>query len=206
MALRLMDFVTENQVEKEKELFEGGPRLAERASANERPLYEILKENRDKKDAEFTEKFKHRPPKALDDDETEFLEAVEMHKRELESKQKEEEDEQLLNFQAALASRTVIVEEPRVFVNQPKEVQELPRKNKQPVSGRTLPISVKFKLVPKKAKVEPAVGDQQAKNEVEQKIEGLEADGTEVQKSTTELSQSGLLGLSSYSDDTDDDE
>ncbi|GKC15087.1 hypothetical protein Tco_1011869, partial [Tanacetum coccineum] len=27
----------------------------------------ILKENKDKKDAEFNERFKHRPPKALDE-------------------------------------------------------------------------------------------------------------------------------------------
>ncbi|KAK9153857.1 hypothetical protein Sjap_001337 [Stephania japonica] len=36
----------------------------------DKPLYEILKENKDRKDAEFNERFKHRPPKALDEDET----------------------------------------------------------------------------------------------------------------------------------------
>ncbi|GJZ53420.1 probable cyclic nucleotide-gated ion channel 5 [Tanacetum coccineum] len=38
----------------------------------------ILKENKDKKDAKFNERFKHRPPKALDEDETEFLDTLEL--------------------------------------------------------------------------------------------------------------------------------
>lgn len=202
MALRLMDFVTENQAEKEKELFEGGPRLSDRAGTNERPLFEILKENKDRKDSEFTEKFKHRPPKALDEDETEFLEAVEMHKREVESKQKEEETEQLRNFQAALASRIVAADEPRVFKEHQNEGQEVSRKTKQPASGRTLPISVKFKLVPKRSKPGPALENQQSNNTVKQTSEGLGADVHEDQKAT-ESKPSGLLGLGSYSDDSD---
>ncbi|XXG47815.1 hypothetical protein AAC387_Pa02g2392 [Persea americana] len=55
-----------------------GERVEDGTAQRDRPLYEILKENKDKKDAEFNERFKHRPPKALDEDETEFLDNLEM--------------------------------------------------------------------------------------------------------------------------------
>ncbi|KAK6941156.1 FAM192A/Fyv6, N-terminal [Dillenia turbinata] len=59
----------------------------------------ILKENKDKRDAEFNERFKHRPPKALDEDETEFLDKLEMSRREYERQMADEEAEQLRSFQ-----------------------------------------------------------------------------------------------------------
>ncbi|XWS76728.1 hypothetical protein CRYUN_Cryun01aG0202600 [Craigia yunnanensis] len=70
--------VTFNQVnELEQQLDEAkrtrGERIEDGTAQRDRPLHEISKENKDKKDAEFNERFKHRPPKALDEDETEFL-------------------------------------------------------------------------------------------------------------------------------------
>lgn len=74
--VRLMNFVSEQQLEEFKE--KRGARVEDGTVQRDRPLYEILKENKDKQEAEFNERFKHRPPKALDDDETEFLENMEM--------------------------------------------------------------------------------------------------------------------------------
>ncbi|KAF7153777.1 hypothetical protein RHSIM_Rhsim01G0081900 [Rhododendron simsii] len=46
-------------------------------------------------------RFKHQPPKALDEDETEFLEKLETSKREYERQMADEEAQQLQSFQAA---------------------------------------------------------------------------------------------------------
>eukprot|EP00897_Mesotaenium_endlicherianum_P007995 jgi/Mesen1/7223/ME000372S06466 len=43
---------------------------------------EVLKEQKEKKEAEFNERFRNLPPKALDDDETEFLDACAKRKQE----------------------------------------------------------------------------------------------------------------------------
>ncbi|KAL3635588.1 Polygalacturonase 1 [Castilleja foliolosa] len=74
--IRLMNFVSENQLEEAKRT--RGARVEDGTARRDRPLFEILKENKDKKDAEFNERFKHRPPKALDEDETEFLDKLEL--------------------------------------------------------------------------------------------------------------------------------
>ncbi|WMV10570.1 hypothetical protein MTR67_003955 [Solanum verrucosum] len=75
-AVRLMNFVSEEQLAESKKT--RGARVEDGTAQRDRPLYEILMENKDKKDAEFNERFKHQPPKALDEDETEFLEKLEM--------------------------------------------------------------------------------------------------------------------------------
>jgi hypothetical protein len=95
--IRLLNFVSEEQLDESKK--ERGERVEDGTFQRDRALYEILKENKDKKDAEFNERFKHRPPKALDEDETEFLDKLEMSKREYERQLANEEDEQLRNFQ-----------------------------------------------------------------------------------------------------------
>ncbi|XP_035548804.1 uncharacterized protein LOC109000490 [Juglans regia] len=74
--IRLMNFVSEEQLDEVKKT--RGERVEDGTAQRDRPLFEILKENKDKQDAEFNERFKHRPPKALDEDETEFLEKLEM--------------------------------------------------------------------------------------------------------------------------------
>ncbi|PHT94565.1 hypothetical protein T459_02447 [Capsicum annuum] len=93
-----------------------GARVEDGTAQRDRPLFEILKENKDKKDAEFNERFKHRPPKALDEDETEFLDKLEMSRREYEKQVADEEAEQLRSFQAAVAAKSTIV----------KEIKEMP--------------------------------------------------------------------------------
>lgn len=73
--VRLLDFISEQEVaEIRKRKGETGET---ETVVPDRPLFEILKENKDKQQAEFNERFKHRPPKALDEDETEFLEQLE---------------------------------------------------------------------------------------------------------------------------------
>jgi hypothetical protein len=109
--IRLLNFVSEEQLDESKK--ERGERVEDGTFQRDRALYEILKENKDKKDAEFNERFKHRPPKALDEDETEFLDKLEMSKREYERQLANEEDEQLRNFQAAVAARSAILHEPK---------------------------------------------------------------------------------------------
>jgi hypothetical protein len=74
--VRLLNFVSENELEEGRE--KGVVPRDDLQSFPDRPLFEILKENKDKKDAEFNELLKHRPPKALDEDETEFLDSLEM--------------------------------------------------------------------------------------------------------------------------------
>ncbi|XP_024032975.1 protein FAM192A isoform X2 [Morus notabilis] len=74
--VRLMNFVSEEQLDEAKR--RKGERVKDGTAQRDRPLYEILTENKDKKDAKFNERFKHRPAKALDDDETEFLEKLEL--------------------------------------------------------------------------------------------------------------------------------
>ncbi|PHU30434.1 hypothetical protein BC332_02527 [Capsicum chinense] len=112
--VRLMNFVSEEQLAQLKNT--RGARVEDGTAQRDRPLFEILKENKDKKDAEFNERFKHRPPKALDEDETEFLDKLEMSRREYEKQVADEEAEQLRSFQAAVAAKSTIV----------KEIKEMP--------------------------------------------------------------------------------
>uniref|UniRef100_A0A803NQ09 FAM192A/Fyv6 N-terminal domain-containing protein n=1 Tax=Cannabis sativa TaxID=3483 RepID=A0A803NQ09_CANSA len=107
--IRLMNFISEDQLDETKKA--RGERVEDGTAQRDRPLYEILKENKDKKDAEFNERFKHRPPKALDDDETEFLDKLELSKREYEQQVANEEAQQLRNFQAAVAAQSMIVQD-----------------------------------------------------------------------------------------------
>ncbi|KAK9076526.1 hypothetical protein SSX86_004860 [Deinandra increscens subsp. villosa] len=99
-ATRLMNFVSQEQLDEAKKT--RGPRVEDGTAQRDRPLFEILKENKDKKDAEFNERFKHRPPKALDEDETEFLDRLELSRREYEQQMANEEAKQLQSFQASL--------------------------------------------------------------------------------------------------------
>ncbi|VAH73650.1 unnamed protein product [Triticum turgidum subsp. durum] len=73
-AIRLVSFVSEEQLDEAKR--SRGERVEDGTAQRDKPLFQILQENKDKKDAEFNERFKHRPPKALDEDETEFLDKL----------------------------------------------------------------------------------------------------------------------------------
>lgn len=151
--VRLLNFISEQEVaeirKKRGELGEAESTLPEK------PLFEILKENKDKQQAEFNERFKHQPPKALDEDETEFLERLEMYKREQEMELANDEAQQLLNFQAAVASRTIAPEESKSYFHQPKELVSASQKEKRPV--RPISTTIRIKPQPKKAKVDKII-------------------------------------------------
>ncbi|XVF80462.1 hypothetical protein PTKIN_Ptkin15bG0075800 [Pterospermum kingtungense] len=150
-SIRLMNFVSEQQLDEAKRT--RGERIEDGTAQRDRPLYEILKENKDKKDAEFNERFKHRPPKALDEEETEFLDNLETSRREYERQMADEEAEQLRSFQAAVAARSNIVHEL-------KETKSFPSSQEQKSTGRknpaTRPLGMIIKVKPqaKKAKID----------------------------------------------------
>ncbi|KAF4371720.1 hypothetical protein G4B88_030824 [Cannabis sativa] len=149
--IRLMNFISEDQLDETKKA--RGERVEDGTAQRDRPLYEILKENKDKKDAEFNERFKHRPPKALDDDETEFLDKLELSKREYEQQVANEEAQQLRNFQAAVAAQSMIVQD---FEETPPVpvVQEQKAARKKNPHPRPLGVIIKVKPQAKKAKLD----------------------------------------------------
>nr|XP_009777535.1 PREDICTED: protein FAM192A isoform X3 [Nicotiana sylvestris] len=215
-AIRLMSFVSEEQLEEAKRT--RGARVEDGTAQRDRPLYEarqnsinslllvtycfsisfpssywaILKENKDRKDAEFNERFKHRPPKALDDDETEFLDKLEMSRRDYEKQVADEEAEQLRSFQAAVAAQSTIVQEIKEMPPVPK-VQEptlIRRKSRPPNPLGTI---IKVKPQAKKAKMDPETSE-----ESQRFVKGPIADNENREPVT-------IGGLVSYSDESDDD-
>ncbi|EEF47167.1 uncharacterized protein LOC8265876 isoform X2 [Ricinus communis] len=147
--IKLMNFVSEEQLDEAKK--SRGERVEDGTAQRDRPLYEILKENKDKKDAEFNERFKHRPPKALDEDETEFLDKLEMSRREYEQQVADEEAQQLRSFQAAVAAQSTILHELKETPPVPV-VQEHKHFFLHPPS-RPLSMIIKVKPQAKKAKI-----------------------------------------------------
>ncbi|KAG8485162.1 hypothetical protein CXB51_021803 [Gossypium anomalum] len=196
-SIKLMNFVSEQQLDEAKRT--RGERIEDGTAQRDRPLYEILKENKDKKDAEFNERFKHRPPKALDEDETEFLDKLEMSRREYERQVADEEAEQLRSFQAAVAAQSNIVlelkETPPVLANQ--EQKTVGKKNP---ATRPLGMLIKVKPQAKRAKTEPE----------EKLVSGTKAtdvDNVESPKSDPDKSLNvAKTGLVSYSDESEDDD
>lgn len=188
--LRLLNFVPETG----EETVTRGPR------PDDRPLFEILKENKDKKDAEFNERFKHRPPKALDEDETEFLELVRTHQKEQEKLIADEEARELEEFQAAIASRSINSEELKSS-NLVKPENEKPTPGKRPARPKIQAPAIKIVPQPKKPKIEgyqkevapsAAVFEQPKPNVVQQGSEG------------PSVEDRSPVGLVSYSDESDD--
>ncbi|PIN20101.1 hypothetical protein CDL12_07198 [Handroanthus impetiginosus] len=206
--IRLMNFVSEDQLEEARRT--RGARVDDGTAQRDRSLYEILKENKDKKDAEFNERFKHRPPKALDEDETEFLEKLEMSKREYERQLADEEEKELRSFQAAVASQSEVVHElkepPLVPKTQDKK-SVVGRKN--PPSG---PLSMVIKVKPqaKKAKVENADSEEASSgidNNSKEPGKTAKVHGGSEGTGSIDVSRSvANVGLVSYSDESDDDD
>ncbi|XP_062143488.1 uncharacterized protein LOC133851181 isoform X2 [Alnus glutinosa] len=154
--IRLMNFVSEEQLDQAKKA--RGERIEDGTAQRDRPLFEVLKENKDKRDAEFNERFKHRPPKALDEDETEFLEKLEMSRREYERQIADEEAQELQSFQAAVAAQLDIVHEL-------KEAPPAPIIQEQKSAGRKNPPARPFGMIikvepqAKKAKLDPGTSE-----------------------------------------------
>ncbi|GJN05382.1 hypothetical protein PR202_ga23003 [Eleusine coracana subsp. coracana] len=130
-----------------------GERVEDGTAQRDKPLFQILQENKEKKDAEFNERFKHRPPKALDEDETEFLDKLASSRREYEQQVASEEAEQLRSFHEAVASRSNIVLEPEIpTVSRPEDNRpKPPTKRSQPALLKNIVI---VKPQAKKAKVD----------------------------------------------------
>lgn len=188
--MRLMNFVSEEQLDLVKKT--RGERVEDGTAQRDRPLYEILRENRNKKDAEFNERFKHRPPKALDEDETEFLDNLEMSRREYERKMADEEARQLQSFQAAVAAQSSVVHELKETppVQKVEEQKLIGRKN--PAASRPLSVMVKVKPQAKKAKTDS-----------EEAIEEMKTPNVDAGKTLNVPTT--ITSLVSYSDESDDD-
>lgn len=202
--VRLMNFVSEQQLEEFKE--KRGARVEDGTVQRDRPLYEILKENKDKQQAEFNERFKHRPPKALDDDETEFLERMEMSKRELEQQLANEEAQQLQKFKAAVASHTIntIVSKDPV----PRKLEDLKQADKRTTQARR-PLSSLIMIKPQAKKLKTDSEKSSESVELSKTLAGVEKipakDGPKKQETVTSIADTGLMGLVSYSDESDED-
>ncbi|XVE73536.1 hypothetical protein DITRI_Ditri11bG0126400 [Diplodiscus trichospermus] len=201
-SIKLMSFVSEQQLDEAKRT--RGERIEDGTAQRDRPLYEILKENKDKKDAEFNERFKHRPPKALDEDETEFLDNLETSRREYERRMADEEAEQLRNFQAAVAAQSNIVHELKETLPLPSSQEQKSAGKRNPVA---LPISMIIKVKPqaKKAKFDqekelpstmkaPDVDTVETPNHVDTRNGGT--------RKSLDVAKTGLV---SYSDESEDD-
>ncbi|WCJ22609.1 hypothetical protein M5689_004690 [Euphorbia peplus] len=202
-AIRLMNFVSEEQLEESKK--SRGARVEDGTAQRDRPLFEILKENKDKKDAEFNERFKHRPPKALDEDETEFLDKLEMSKREYERQMADEEALQLRSFQAAIAVQSTALHELKDVPAIPiVEDQRTTGKRNQP--GRPLNMIVKVKAQAKKAKIDQENTEDATKIAKTPDVDTKESELVKSPKvDATEPQGVPKTGLVLYSDESDDD-
>ncbi|KAJ4969283.1 hypothetical protein NE237_015984 [Protea cynaroides] len=192
--LRLVNFVSEEQLDQAKKT--RGECADDGTAQRDRPLFEILKDNKDKRDAEFNERFKHRPPKALDEDETEFLEKLQMSKMEYERQLAEEETQQLRSFQAAVAVHSSIVHELKETPSVPKVEDHKPLGRKKPTNRPLSGLIVTVKPQLKKAKTD-------ATNS-EKRPDTVNGANCNTDKSS-HIAESSLGGLVSYSDESEDD-
>ncbi|CAO2180076.1 unnamed protein product [Urochloa humidicola] len=195
-TIRLVNFISEDQLDEVKRT--RGERVEDGTAQRDKPLFQILKENKEKKDAEFNERFKHRPPKALDEDETEFLEKLASSRREYEQQVANEEAEQLRSFHEAVAARSNIVHELETpTVSRPEESRpKPPTKRSQPALLKNVIISVKPHA--KKAKV-----DAEAKPAPEQQLPPSNGHGADP-KPPPDATKAPLGSLVAYDDDDDE--
>jgi len=56
-TIRLVNFISEDQLDEVKRT--RGERVEDGTAQRDKPLFQILQENKEKKDAEFNERFKH---------------------------------------------------------------------------------------------------------------------------------------------------
>ncbi|KAI3993273.1 hypothetical protein MKX01_010016 [Papaver californicum] len=199
-TIRLMNFVSEGQLSEAKKT--RGERPEDGTAQRDRPLFEILQDNKDKKDAEFNEKIRHRPPKSLDEDETEFLDNIEMTRKAYERQIADEEAQQLRSFQVAVAVHSTVLHELKETPPVPKveEVKPLRRKNPptKPLGG----LIIKVKPQAKKAKTEQvsAPGNHPSSDSAKTSA------GDNNHKSHNSPVKGTLGSLVSYSDESDDEE
>ncbi|KAK8967841.1 hypothetical protein KSP40_PGU018571 [Platanthera guangdongensis] len=149
----LVNFVSEEQLDQARKT--RGERVEDGTAQRDRPLYEILRENKERKDAEFNERFKHRPPKALDEDETEFLEKLEMSRKEYERQIADQDAEQIRSFQEAVATQAFVVHKLKEIPAVPK-IEESRGQKKMTENQRPGNFVISAKPRVKKAKTERA--------------------------------------------------
>ncbi|GLT31776.1 hypothetical protein SLA2020_064860 [Shorea laevis] len=216
--IRLMNFVSEQQLDEAKRA--RGERVEDGTAQRDRPLYEILKENKDKRDAEFNERFKHRPPKALDEDETEFLDKLEMSRQEYERQMADEEAEQLRSFQAAVAAKSNTVHELKEPPPVPVAQEQKPVAKKHP-AAHPLSMIIKVKPQAKKAKTghgsaeEPSETAKMPEVDARKTPDPAEAPNGETKPDSTKTTEGDAnkypdgvakTCLVSYSDESEDDD
>ncbi|KAL5228039.1 hypothetical protein ABZP36_016304 [Zizania latifolia] len=199
-TIRLVNFISEDQLDEAKRA--RGERVEDGTAQRDKPLFQILQENKEKKDARVQRALQaqiprrvdiglvtwevlcggntmaegsavswrsakascrkgNRPPKALDEDEMEFLDKLASSKKEYEQQVANEEAEQLashdrpygwLFFLEAIAARSNIIHELETpTVSRPEEIK-LKTKRSQPALLKNVIISVKPQA--KKAKVD----------------------------------------------------
>lgn len=180
-SARLLNFISEQEVEEiKKKRVERGET---ESTLPERPLFEVLKENKDKQQAEFNERFKHQPPKALDEDETEFLENVDKYKKEQELLVANEEAQQLLSFQLAVASRSTMVREPMSSFHQEPMLQ----KERKPAPVKSILPTIRIKPQPKKAKLDNTSSLERASQPVSKHLEPTKSEQRSERPTVTSL-------------------
>ncbi|XP_031497198.1 uncharacterized protein LOC116262203 [Nymphaea colorata] len=202
---RLMNFVSEHQLDEARRT--RGERVEDGTAQRDKPLYQILKENKDKRDAEFNERFKHRPPKALDEDETEFLDNWEMSKRQYEQQMANDEAQQLQGFQEAVAARASVVHELKVVPSESRVEERKPVSKKNP-PGRPFGNVIMVKPLKKQKTDAPdtSLGPTSRASNTDEDKKSSAVDETKPQDTDENINgNTGLCGLVSYSDESEDD-
>ncbi|KAF3790015.1 hypothetical protein EJ110_NYTH17467 [Nymphaea thermarum] len=204
---RLMNFVSEHQLDEARRT--RGERVEDGTAQRDKPLYQILKENKDKRDAEFNERFKHRPPKALDEDETEFLDNWEMSKRQYEQEMANDEAQQLQSFQEAVAARASVVYELKVVPSESRVEEPKPVTKKNP-PGRPFGNVVMVKPLKKQKTDAPDtnLGPTSRASNTDEDKKSSAVDATKPQDTEEDKNIDGntsLCALVSYSDESEDD-
>lgn len=133
------------------------------------------------------------PPKALDEDETEFLDKLALSRREYEQQVANEEAEQLRSFHEAVAAQTNLAHEldETPTVSRPEESKpKPPTKRSQPALLRNIIVSVKPQA--KKAKVD---------GESKPSPKELSSNGHEAVHEPPDVAKSVLSSLVAYGDE-----
>ncbi|GAY68241.1 hypothetical protein CUMW_262570 [Citrus unshiu] len=141
-ALRI-NSVSEEQLDEAKKT--RGERVEDGTAQRDRPIHEILNENKAKKKKELKDRRKHNPPKSLDEDESQFLDGWESYKKEKKRRLADEEAMELRRFRAAVASQCVASKETLTSHDDDDHQQRLIIGKKNPAS---CPLSSIMKVVP----------------------------------------------------------
>ncbi|KAL6615257.1 hypothetical protein ACP70R_037527 [Stipagrostis hirtigluma subsp. patula] len=195
-TIRLVNFISEDQLDEVKRT--RGERVEDGTAQRDKPLFQILQENKEKKDAEFNERFKHRDlRKPWMRMRQEFLEKLHRSRREYEQQVANEEAEQLRSFHEAVAARSNIVHELEApTVSRPEESRpKPPTKRSQPALVKNVIISVKPQA--KKAKV-----DAEAKATPKE----LSSNGHDADQKQPDDTKGTLGSLVAYDDDESGDD